>query len=838
MNKALLFPLQVSLCIAGDLYVSGNIVAQAQITTDGTVNTTVEQDGNVTEITGGNTRGGNLFHSFQDFSVPTGNEAFFNNANNISNIFSRVTGGNISNIDGAIRANGSANLFLINPAGIIFGENSRLDIGGSFYSSSASSILFEEGEFNTTDLENLPLLIVNAPIGLGFRDNPGKIVNRSVANDNLGLSVRAQNSLRFIGGDIEFDGGKVTATQGDIELGGLSEAGVVNINKNGSLTFPENTVRGDINFTNNATVAIRGTDGGNITLNGENIVFDSSNIANEIIPGGIGSDNNKIAIASNNLTLINGSSIFASTEGQGDAASIDIIADDTITIEGENSEGNISSIVSVVRPEALGNAGSVDIFAGNNVNFANGGSIFANTRGNGNAGSVNIFAGNNVTFEGEASSEADVGNLASGIVSVVLPDAEGDSGNLNITAKNVSFSKGARVDTSTEGKGDAGLITISASDRVTFDGQTTQGFVSSAISRVRETGEGNAGGIIITAENLRFSNGAGVSVNTKGLGNAGSIDLAVGDTITFDGIGETFGTASGIISEVGETGIGNAGNVNLKSDRLNIFNGAAVNASAKGQGNAGNINIEAKNVRLDRGQIGAENSFGEGGEIILTIEEALTLLNNSAITAEAFGEANGGNIGIDTDFIIAFESISLGDGNDIVANAEQGNGGNINITAKSLFGITDRPLNPNTNDINASSQVTGLDGTVTIRGIDVNSVQNAIELPQNPIEPEQITEQACATKQQVGNSNLTIVGTGGIPAEPGMPLNSLNISINGSVDPKSDIPQPIETSQGNIQPARGIKLSESGDIILTAYQTSNSGDRPISDSPNCQAQRS
>ena len=85
----------------------------AQVTSDGTVNTQVTENGNTAEITGGETRGDNLFHSFQDFSVPTGNEASFLNANDISNIFSRVTGGNISNINGLISANGSANLFLI-----------------------------------------------------------------------------------------------------------------------------------------------------------------------------------------------------------------------------------------------------------------------------------------------------------------------------------------------------------------------------------------------------------------------------------------------------------------------------------------------------------------------------------------------------------------------------------------------------------------------------------------------------------------------------------------------------------------------------------------------------
>ena len=170
-------PLSLTCCLVASLLQFPP--ALAQITPDGTTSTTVNVDGNNFEINDGDRAGSNLFHSFQDFSVPTGGEAFFNNANDISNIFSRVTGGSVSNIDGLIRASGSANLFLINPAGIVFGQGARLDIGGSFYGSTADSLLFPEGEFSAVDLDNPPLLTINAPIGLGFRDNPGNIVNRS-----------------------------------------------------------------------------------------------------------------------------------------------------------------------------------------------------------------------------------------------------------------------------------------------------------------------------------------------------------------------------------------------------------------------------------------------------------------------------------------------------------------------------------------------------------------------------------------------------------------------------------------------------------------------------------
>jgi filamentous hemagglutinin family protein len=251
---------QISLSTLGYLCLTSD-VSQAQVTSDGTVNTQVTQNGNVAEITGGETRGSNLFHSFRDFSVSTGNEAAFLNANDIANIFSRVTGGKISNINGLISANGSANLFLINPAGIIFGENARLDVGGSFLGSTADSILFEDGEFSATDL-NPPVLTINAPIGLGFRDNPAPIDNNSKTDAGLdpagvsgyfGLRVPDGKSFALAGGDITADGGGIVAFGGRIEIAAVGEEGTLGLISNGddfSFSFPENLPRADVSLTN------------------------------------------------------------------------------------------------------------------------------------------------------------------------------------------------------------------------------------------------------------------------------------------------------------------------------------------------------------------------------------------------------------------------------------------------------------------------------------------------------------------------------------------------------------------------------------------------------------
>ena len=272
MERNFFYPLYkvsyFTVCVCFSL---ASLPVEAQIASDGTTSTTVTSpDGSSFTINNGDRAGNNLFHSFSDFSVPTNGSAFFNNAVDIDNILSRVTGGNISNIDGLIRANGSANLFLINPAGIIFGNNARLDIGGSFLGSTADSILFpDDVAFSASDLQP-PLLTINAPIGLGIRDNPAPITNQSVA-DEIGLEVDSGQTLALIGGDINFNGGKITAPGSNIELGGLLATGTITIENNFNFGFPEGVERASVAFTNAAELNVASDGGGAITINAGNI---------------------------------------------------------------------------------------------------------------------------------------------------------------------------------------------------------------------------------------------------------------------------------------------------------------------------------------------------------------------------------------------------------------------------------------------------------------------------------------------------------------------------------------------------------------------------------------
>ncbi|WP_341531887.1 filamentous hemagglutinin N-terminal domain-containing protein (plasmid) [Nostoc sp. UHCC 0302] len=309
--KSLLFgfgTITLTGCYASATFVTSSPV-NAQIVPDNTlpINSSVTPGCTACTIEGGTVRGSNLFHSFRQFSIPTGGEAFFNNPTSIENIFTRVTGNSISNIDGLIRANGTANLFFLNPNGIFFGKNATLNIGGSFIATTANAIGFgNQGFFNVT-LANSPGLLTIDPSALLFNQvKAGSIHSQSIAPAGLdpagyptyGLRVANGNSLLLVGGDINIDGlefrdpptgnispgvngnrGGLKAFGGRVELGGLAGIGSIGLEVNGkevNLSFPNDVALADVSLTNKAEVNVRAVSGGNITVNAHNIDMSGS----------------------------------------------------------------------------------------------------------------------------------------------------------------------------------------------------------------------------------------------------------------------------------------------------------------------------------------------------------------------------------------------------------------------------------------------------------------------------------------------------------------------------------------------------------------------------------
>ena len=362
--------------------VLSGVCAIAQVTSDGTTNTVVNTNDNNYNISQGDRAGNNLFHSFTEFSLPDGGIASFDNTADIVNIFSRVTGGNVSNIDGLIRANGSANLYLINPAGIIFGENASLDIGGSFLGSTADSILFPDGvEFSAHNTQAQPLLTINAPIGLNLGRNSGQIINRAGSGlESGGLQVETKSFLTLVGGNISLEGGKLIAPGGSVELGRLLAAGTIGISADGSLSFPEEIAKANVSLTDSALVNVVDARGSSININAQNLELKDGS---PLMAGIDESVNSLTAQAGDiNLNVDEVINIDEPNSGIFNDVGEDIPREET---EEEDLTSNSS---------AVGNSGKINIETGS-LSITSGGRIRSTVFGQGKAGDVAVNAQEN-----------------------------------------------------------------------------------------------------------------------------------------------------------------------------------------------------------------------------------------------------------------------------------------------------------------------------------------------------------------------------------------------------------------------------------------------------------
>jgi filamentous hemagglutinin family protein len=726
------------------LFTVSAVAQEAPIAPDGTLPTEVNTSGNVTEITGGAQAGGNLFHSFSNFSVPTGGEAFFNNAADINNIISRVTGGKVSSIDGLIRAKGSANLFLINPAGIVFGPNASLNIGGSFLGSTADSLAFPEGEFSATNIQK-PLLTINAPIGLNFRDNPQPIENNSKADAGLdpagasgyfGLRVPDGKSLALVGGDIKANGGGIITFGGRIDLAAVAGTGTVGLNINDSnlnLSVPDNISRADVSLTNGTGFLVAGNGGGDIAITGKNIRIDNS-IFNAGILSNLGSEdaqagdiklnasealtiannseirNNIFSEASGNAGNINiqtktlnvnnsqvGSAIL--DRGKGTSGDLTVKASDSINLNGEipgedglnGPTGFPGGLLAQADFGAEGQSGNINIET-NRLNISNGSKVQAATFGDGNAGNLTIRASEINVFN-----TSDANNFfATAINTGVSVDPrnvnppKGNGGNLTIETDRLSIRNGGEVTADTDGEGNAGNVKINANDTISVDGLTDKDGSSRITSQVGfrdSTAKGNAGGVDITTKNLSVTNGGFISSSTFGEGDAGNIKINASDAISIDGSKNA--SFTGIASLVSETATGNAGGIDINTGSLSLTNGARVNANTLGAGNAGDLSVKATNL-VDIKDEGsaitttvASGAKGKGGN--LTIETgSLKVSKGADILTDTFGDGDAGNLQIKT-----IDSVEVsGDGTFISADVNQdatGKAGNLAIDTGNLI---------------------------------------------------------------------------------------------------------------------------------------------------------
>jgi len=763
------------------------ITLHAEITLDGTLGPRGALEGPDYAIGAelGQQLGSNLFHSFADFNLNINESATFSGPNNINNVINRVTGGNSSNIDGILRSTiPDADVYLINPAGMLFGPNAILDIQGSFHASTADTLRFQDGgEFNARSPQDSLLTI--APISaFGFlTDSPQPLsVSGSVTEGSSKLAVQIGKALSLIGGNIQITRSRLTANSGRINIAGVAGQGDVTIS-------PEDLVlsvgAGDVTLEN-STVSVSGVGGGgNVYIRAGQFIVDGATVSNGTTYGTAG----EINVRAENLIASHGGRFISDSRGAGQGGKIKIKVKGLTEFAGDvvkKSSGNVSVSGINIISRQYGDGGSVELETGS-LNLKNGASINATTYRFGQSGNINIQATDSINLSGVGSQ-----GQGSSIAANTQGQTEnaGKGGTVVLEAKGLHLADGALIGTVTSNSGASGEIKIKVSEGVVLAGKDKRGFTSSILTSSASSGDGgsikleakqlslfdgtsilansagstvnagNGGTIEIIAGRLQLVDGAQIATSTFGPGQGGELAIKVIEEAIFSGQDQSEdGFRSGLLttSEGQMDDAGNGGTIVLVVGDLRLAENGEITTETLGPGVGGNINIQAQTVKLTESSIlASSDAQGDAGRVVLAIGDKLQMRNssietkaesadggnmiitapsyiylvNSQITASVSEErGSGGNITLKPQFIIL-------DNGEIFAKAKRGKGGNINIITTGIYSSRNKPIK---DVINASSEF-GVDGEVKINSPEVNLDELLIILPGGFIESAKLSK--------------------------------------------------------------------------------------------------
>jgi filamentous hemagglutinin family protein len=688
-----------------------SVAATAQLAPDGTLGTesTVITPNQTIQglpsdlIEGGALRGVNLFHSFQEFNVDTGRGVFFANPDSVTNIFTRVTGSNPSNILGRLGVLGQANLYLLNPNGIVFGSGASLDVQGSFFASTSNAIDLGNGEsFSTNPATGAPLITVQ----------PEATFSAALQSINNQATLQVGQNLNLNGTQL-------------INTGTLQAGADLNINSNsldntGLLQSGQNIVILSVNqFANSGAVQsgqdvnITTTDLGNTGTiqTGQNLITSSATLINS----GFLQSNQNISIGG---TPGNAVDVNFATTSIIEAGQNLIILGDTI-----NNAGTLTSIQNLsIEGNQINNSGALQ--AGQNLNI-NGTDL-----------------SNNGMLESGQDLELEVAN---DIAMDSLSSLSTSNGNLTVTAgRNLAIQQATIAAQTVNLSAAGGLVLnsnqISSTGDLTFSGNTIQ-ILDTALTP----------SIITVGRNLVISSAQGIEINTPNIesliqatenltiGSSDNLSIRgalIGDAITMSVGGELQLSDSQVISLAGGINIGTGGNALLERSQLL----SATNTSVFSQGvlqirdsstapfvvsAGGNLNLQG----INGVDIQAQNDFAS----ILQSGGSLNIISNNGAVTTA--------INLDTAelSIAANNNISLGDysGSSLQLTASNGfisagtidtssatdNGGNVLLSG--ARGISVAAINT------FSTAPTGNGGTIELTasngGISVTEINTSAE---------------------------------------------------------------------------------------------------------------
>jgi len=810
--------------------------AEAGVASDGTMGPAGPVTGPDYSIldTSGRRAGANLFHSFSQFNIGTGESATFSNSGTpLNNVIARVTGG-ASSIDGLIRSTiDGANLFLLNPAGIMFGPNASIDVSGSFHASTADYLKFSDNSVFYSNPSTPSVLSVAEPVAFGFLGpRPA-----AISGDRAFLQIKEGMTLSLIGGDIAWTGtlasmddllfapANLAAPGGTINLVSVASPGEVGLADMGLNGFTE---QGKITFSNGAKMSVTNQEyldytspyyfypksaGGKIVIRGGEMLFSDGGIDAYGNPGG-SVDIQGVSLQLDNYYMYPNNFNWWEDPGNADqshpgtACRIDLTGDFLMTHSAFIGNLNLGA----------GSGGNIKITA------------------------QNVLLGDEIIDANSYNSWGYYGYIGSTTL------GSGKSGDIDITAENMVVRHGFFANTQSYGEGNPGNIYVNVGNKLTIQDQGSVGITSS--------GSGHGGTINVSAHDVLISAQHGTDFT---------------DTFTVTGIlGQTFGQAFG-------------GQINLVADRLQLLDGGQISSvlrdydggGATGKGT--DVNIHAREMVIS-GYVGApgynppyslssvdarvfgSGATGQGGNIGITTDN-LTLTNGGNIRTGLYADASGnaGNIDIlagtisisNLGQIYADSFRGTGDSGDIVIKAQ-----NVTITGTggapppAPLDFTFTGISTSTKDgrggliavdldgdlamttgggIKADTGGSGTGGSITIMADNVSLAERA-SINAASSGSGDAGDIAIATSKAVNLRNSTITTEASVEADGG------NISITAPymirlVDSQvtSSVGGGPETTGGNIFIDPQFVILQNSQIIANAYEGTGGNIRIIAD---------
>lgn len=763
----------------------------------------------------GSIRGDNLFHSFSQFDLQTGDSATFTGPGHIQNIMGRVTGGAPSQIDGAVRSGiAGANLFLINPAGMLFGPHASVDVSGSFAASTAHYLKLASGAHFVAALDADDSLLTTGPVvAFGFLEGGSGSVEvrgqwEAGAGGNLevvgsGVTVFEGTQLEATGGGIHLVGGAVGEVPvapvvarggGELSVSGVDGAGATTeavgsriVIRGGRLVVENAQVQnlasgGDIDLALTesvqvlrggqvVTLAMSEDEGGGIRVEAPSLLIDGQDgeaptrIAAETLSGNVEVSGGDVRIRADLVEMRGGAEISVSSYGAAGAGQVEIEAG-TLRMTGSDFPMFPTQIAANAAPVMGGQAGS--------------------------AGSIVLRAG-----------ALEINNGAA-IMAATMGDA--DAGRVEIDAGTMTLQNGA-ITTFSAGAGAGGGIQI-RSDAVLLDGPFSS--ISALTTGLDGQLPAGAGGTVeITAGRLELRQDAAISANTFGDGAGGQIRITA-DMVVLDGASGDEWASPGIRASsqppfFDEGGGGKGGDIELTAGSLSLRGGMPISASTATEGDGGAIRIRAGTVTMEGASSiqSASTGTGQAGKVQVEATGDMAVREGSYISTSALA-SSGGDVSIQAGGSVRFE-----DGR-VTAQAGPGGGGNISVSAPALVYLLDGTLTAEAVGdggnlsvdteffiVNRSSLVSrsstanggnitlrsdyflrsdtvidasapfGIPGTVSVSAPDVDLAASLLALPDTLLGLETLLRPDCGVRLGGDISSFILLGRGGLPLEPG-----------------------------------------------------------------------